>query len=200
MKQCIDKTVRRVIWVLGASSLILHPSSLAMADGGTVRLCQRVGNHQVAVFTSPTPLRAGPVDVSVLVQDPTTGECTPGAEVMLRLTAHGSGLTLEYPATSAAATNKLFQAADFELPEAGVWEVEVSVKGPQGPVSARFQLEAGEALPRWLDLWPWYTWPALVVVLFGFHQVLTRRTRRSSSNPAPTRRSAGGGAGLLPAH
>jgi len=171
----LHKALRRIIWVLGASYLILYHSSLCRADGGTLRLCQRAGNYQVAVFTSPTPLRAGPVDLSVLVQDPTSGECALGAEVRVRLTAVRSGRMLEYPATSAAATNKLFQAAVFELPEAGVWDVEVSVQGSQGPASAHFPLEAGEPLPRWLDLWPWYTWPALAVALFSLYRVLARR-------------------------
>jgi hypothetical protein len=148
------------------------------ADGGTVRFCERAGNYQVAVFTSPNPFRAGPVDISVLVQDPATGESMPQAEVMVRLTAHGSGRTLEYLATSEAATNKLFHAAVFDLPEAGTWDMEVSVKGPRGPARARFQLEAGEALPPWLDLWPWYTWPAVVIALFALLQVRTRRTAR----------------------
>ncbi len=142
-----------------------------------MRLCQRAGNYQIAVFTSPNPLRAGPVDVSVLVQDSTSGECAPQAEVTVRLTAHGSGQVLEYPATAEAATNKLIRAAVFELPEAGGWHAEISVQGPQGPASVRFQLEASDALPRWLDLWPWYTWPALAVAFFGLHQHLTRRPR-----------------------
>ena len=34
--------------------------SVAIADGGAVRLLERIGNYQIAVFTAPTPLRAGP--------------------------------------------------------------------------------------------------------------------------------------------
>lgn len=190
MNRLIQNVARRMVWVLGVSSLILHPSSLVRADGGTVRLCQRAGSYQVAVFTSPTPFRAGPVDISVFVQDPVTGECRPEAQVTVRLTARGSGQTLEYPATSEAATNKLFHAAVFDLPEPGWWDVEVSVKGPQGPASIRFQLEAGEVLPRWLDLWPWYTWPALAVALFGLHQMLSRRPRPALCSTRPTARCA----------
>src|SRR5207247_2257125 len=44
-----------------ASSFILHPSSFLRADGGTLCLLERAGGYQVAVFSSPTPLRAGPV-------------------------------------------------------------------------------------------------------------------------------------------
>jgi hypothetical protein len=46
--------------------------SLSMADEGAVRLLERKGPYQIAVFTAPTPLSAGPVDVSVLVQNADT--------------------------------------------------------------------------------------------------------------------------------
>jgi hypothetical protein len=166
-----------VLMVMLFSSLIPHPSSLARADGGAVRLCERAGNYQLAVFTTPTPLRVGPVDVSVLVQDPATGECAPQIQVTLRLTAQASGRVLEYPATSGATSNKLFLAAEFQLPEAGLWDVEVCVDGPLGPAETRFQVEVGEAPPRWLDLWAWFTWPALAIALFGVHRSLVRRQR-----------------------
>jgi hypothetical protein len=157
------------------SSLIPHPSSHLRADGGAVRLRQRAGAYQVAVFTSPTPFRAGPVDVSVLVQDAATGESVPAARVTVRLTALGTGEVLEQPATTEAATNRLFHAAVFHLPELGWWDVEVAVDGPHGPAIVRFGVEAGEPSPRWLELWPWFTWPALVVALFGLHRLLARR-------------------------
>src|SRR6266566_3607186 len=96
-----------IIGLLLLSSLIPHPSSLARADGGALRLRERAGDYQVAVFTSPTPFRAGPVDFSVLVQDAATGECVPEARVTVRLKAPAGGRALEYPATTEAATNKL---------------------------------------------------------------------------------------------
>jgi hypothetical protein len=163
-----------IVRVLLLSSFILHPSSLLRADGGAVRLCEQAGAYQVTVFTAPTPLRAGPVDVSVLVQD-AAGVCVPEARVTVRLTARGTGAVLEYPATAAAATNKLFQAAVFQLPEPGWWDVEVAVEAPRGSALLRFGVEADKRSPRWLELWPWFAWPVLAVVLFGLHQVLVRR-------------------------
>src|SRR6516225_10944715 len=129
---------RLIIQLLLLSLLIPHPSSLARADGGTVRLREQAGVYQVAVFTLPTPFRAGPVDVSVLVLDAATGEYVPEARVSVRLTARGTGEVLEYPATTEAATNGLFRAAVFELPDAGWWDVEVIVEGPHGQARLRF--------------------------------------------------------------
>ena len=133
---------------------------------------EQAGAYQVTVFTSPTPLRAGSVDVSVLVQDAATEECVPDARVTLRLMARGTGRVLEYPATTEAATNKLLRAAEFQLPEPGSWDVAVAVEGPHGPALVQFEVQADEPLPRWLDLWPWFGWPALAVALFGIHRVL----------------------------
>src|SRR6516225_10741923 len=97
---------RLIIQLLLLSLLIPHPSSLARADGGTVRLREQAGAYQVTVFTAPTPFRAGPVDVSVLVLDAGTGEYVPEARVTVRLRARATGTVLVYPATAAAATNK----------------------------------------------------------------------------------------------
>jgi len=174
-------------WLL-LSSLIPHPSSLARAHDGAVRMCVRAGGYQLAAFTFPTPFRAGPVDVSVLVQDAATGECVTPARVTLHLTARESGQVLKYPATSGAASNKLFHEAVFELPEAGWWDVEVSVDGPHGPARARFEVEAGAAPPRWQELWPWFGWPVLAVALFGLHRVLARRRRPPIQGEARDRR------------
>jgi len=146
----------------------------ARADGGAVRLRAQAGAYQVTVFTSPTPFRAGPVDISVLVLDAGTREYVPGARATVRLSLRGTEEVLEYPATAGAATNKLFHAAVFQLPEPGWWDVEIAVAGPHGPALLRFEIEADEPLPRWLELWPWFTWPALAVALFGLHQVLVR--------------------------
>jgi hypothetical protein len=159
---------------------------LLRADGGAVRLRERAGGYQITVFTSPTPFRAGPVDVSVLVQDAATGDCVPEARVSLCLRMPGAGRVLEYPATTEAATNKLLRAAEFRLPESGWWDVAVAVEGPHGPALVRFGVQANDPLPRWLDLWPWFGWPALVVALFGIHRVLVRRKAPPVSNSAGT--------------
>jgi len=166
------------------SSFILHPSSFARADGGAVRLRERVGGYQITVFTSPTPFRAGPVDISVLVQDAATEEYMPDARVTVRLTARGTGEVQECAATAEAATNKILRAAEFRLPEPGSWDVAVAVEGSDGPALVRFEVQAHEPPPRWLEMWPWIGWPALVVALFGVHRALVQRKALPVSDSA----------------
>jgi hypothetical protein len=153
------------------------------ADGGTVRLSRREGGYVVSVFTAPNPLRAGPVDISVLVQDAATGETIPEARVTIVLTPPGRpGRSVRQAATPGAATNKLFHAAVFELPGPGRWEAEVGVEGWRGDARVRFELVAAARAPRWPALWPWVAWPALPILLYSLHQVLIWRKLRPGSD------------------
>jgi hypothetical protein len=166
----------------------------ARGDGGSVCLSAKKGGYRITVFSAPTPFRAGPVDISVLVQDAGTGEPVPQARVTVRLSKPGQP-ALEYPATQEAATNKLLHAAQFDLPQPGRWNLEVRVEGLHGPAVVGGELEAGEPLPRWLEMAPWIGWPAVAVALFGIHQLLVRRRARLRPCRA---RSAGSGPPLPP--
>ncbi|HET6883692.1 MAG TPA: hypothetical protein VFI31_26295 [Pirellulales bacterium] len=157
-------------------------SSVAMADSGTIRASQRHGNVQVTVFSEPTPLVAGPVDLSVLVQDVATGEVLyPAIDIELSPRPEDS-IPLHERATRTAATNKLFQAANFELPDAGWWDVKVDIDGPNGHVMVPFDFEAGQPPPTWRSLWMWFTWPFFAIALFVAFQ-LSRPTPAKGESP-----------------
>jgi hypothetical protein len=152
----------------------------ARGDGGTLRLWDRQGPYEIAVFTAPSPFVAGPVDISVLLLDPATGEPVLDANVLVKVAPRDRpGAAVPHPATSGAATNKLFYAALFDLDEPGLYRVEVVIEGPKQEAQVRFEVEAADGLARRSDLWPWIGWPAPVVVLYGIHQWLVwRKTRQ----------------------
>jgi hypothetical protein len=147
-------------------------------DGGTVRLRERKGPYEISVFTAPTPLRAGAVDISVLVQDAGSGDPVPEARVTVSLAARPGRHGQKQQATTEAATNKLLRAALFEIPRAGWWDVEVTIAGGRsegrGEEKVHFAVEAAEPLPRWVAFWPWLIWPVLVIVLFGLRRPAVR--------------------------
>jgi hypothetical protein len=157
-------------------------STPAFGDGGSVYLSAEKDGYRITVFAAPSPLRAGPVDISVLVQDAQTGAPLPQARVTVRMARIGQP-ALEHPATQETATNKLLRAAQFELPEPGRWHIEVQVEGVHGLAMVGDELEAAAPLPRWRELWPWIGWPALVVALFGIHQALVRRKGSDTIRP-----------------
>jgi hypothetical protein len=162
-------------WRLLVCVLLFLPATAA-ADGGAIRLSQQRGVYRITVFSTPTPLRAGVVDISVLVQDAVTEK--PAADVNVTIAVEWEGHSVTQPATTAAATNKLYHAANFELPEPGWYSVKVTVDGPPGEAQVEFAMEVAEALPSWVTLWPWVGWPVVAIAFFCIHQVLVRRKTR----------------------
>jgi hypothetical protein len=160
--------------VLPLGVMMLFPG-LGRTDGGTVRLSEQKGNYRITVFTSPSPLRAGPVDISVLMQDAATGELASGVQLTIGVVRQSSGGTaIHRRATTEAATNKLYYAANIDLPEPGQYSVNLSIEGTLGKVQTGFDVEAAEALPTWLTMLPWIGWPVVAIVLFGVHERLVR--------------------------
>jgi hypothetical protein len=166
-----------------AFGLMLGHSWVAAArgDGGTLRHWERQGRYEIAVFTAPNPFVVGPVDISVLVLDSSSGEPIQDAKVSVKVESLSRpGEAVLHPATTEAATNKLLYAAVFELPESGFWMVEVAIEGVNHDAKVRFKLEAAGALPKWMALWPWVFWPAPVILLYGIHQHLVWRKNRTN--------------------
>ena len=175
----MNHTMRSIISSLLVSFCALRPSSFLRADGGAVRLSEQKGNYRITVFTAPTPLRAGPVDVSVFVQDAATEEPVSEVRVAVKAVRRGSlGAPIRHAATTEAATNKLYRAAIFNLPEPGWYALEISIGGALGEARVCFEVEAAGPLPSWLVMWPWVGWPVVAVLLFGVHQLLVRRRSR----------------------
>ena len=142
----------------------------------------RQGHYHITVFTSPTPLRVGPVDVSVLVQDASSGEPIPQIEVLVRARSRSHPEdTVCHQATTEAATNKLFRAAVFDLPSPGLWDVDVILDDPRGATTVRCEMNVEEPGSQLGEMTLWIIWPAAVILLFILHQGLIRRRRRLAS-------------------
>lgn len=162
----------RVFLTLGCALIGLQAPSVAKADGGALRYLERKGGYEIAVFTAPPAVRVGPVDISVLVQD--SGTSKPVSNVEIDVQLEGAETVLDERATAELATNKLLQAAHFDLPFPGTWKVHVRVRGPGGDESITFDIEVGEPLPPWRTWWQWIVWPFAAIALFLFLQYRNR--------------------------
>jgi hypothetical protein len=169
---------RAVIWL--ATALCVAVCELpARGDGGTVRASQRCGDFEVTVLTSPEPLREGPMEVSVLVQDAATGAPATDAQVAIELVPREQPQETErYQAARGAGTNKLFDSTTLVLPHAGWWHFGVELARGSKTAKLGFDAQAAPPLPRWQALWRWFTWPFLVMALFAAHQMLVHRAER----------------------
>jgi hypothetical protein len=170
---------RDILVLLSLFATLYFPSPLS-ADGGTLRVSQRNGGFHLSIFTSPTPIRAGEVDISVFVQDAATG--LPVQDVAVTVRAHPAGVPSQevtQEATTAQATNKLFRAAVVELPQPGRWQVSVHIQVRTQSATVDFEVDVAEPHPAWWGMALWIGWPIVVVALFGVHQWLVRRRSRA---------------------
>ena len=162
--------------------LLMLPAA-THGDGGIVQVSELDGPWRITLFSSPTPLRAGPIDLSIMVQRPETDESVLDATVHLMLQPmDGQGDSILVEATRRDATNKLLYAALLDLPASGRWQVDVAVR--VGDDAARIQatLVADDPVPPMLSLWGWLAIPIVFIILFVCNQWLVRTRRRTSTN------------------
>jgi hypothetical protein len=156
-------------------ALSITVPSIIRADGGTVRCSERRGDLLVTVFTSPAPLCAGPVDVSILLLDAKTGMPQGGVPIIVEaVSVEPQQRRFVRAATSESATNKLMRAADFDLP-VGKWHVDVRVGDASKNSPMGFDADVAESLPPWVETGLWIGWPFVAIGLFVAHQMLSRR-------------------------
>lgn len=156
--------------------LLLAWSTWAVADSGVVRVSQVDGPWRMTVFSEPTPLRAGLVDLSVMIQQAKDDEPVLDATVSLILEhVEGTADSMLVEATQEAATNRLLYSAKFEIPAPGDWTIEAAALRDQHISRVRFQATVAEALPPILDMWIWFVLPGIALILIILNQWLQRR-------------------------
>jgi hypothetical protein len=163
--------------------LLLVPI-VAYADGGVVRVRQAAGPFLVSVFTASDPLRAGTIDVSVLVQDVSSGDPVLDATVGLALQPLDSASPpLLARATHEQATNKLLQAAMVKVPAAGRWRVRFEVRRGPDEVTVATELQLAPPRPRLAAIWPYLLLPPFAIAVFALHQALRQDALQRRSAP-----------------
>ena len=170
----------------------------AFADGGVVLREEVSGPYRVTLFGSPAPLRAGPADLSVFVQDAKTGAPVLDHVVTVSVTATAEPASSEawappccsmkvktsaVTATHAAAQNKLLYAADVIFPASGPHDLTVTVRppgaDPEKPAAATLTTAAQIAppAPPLSAYWAYLAAPPFLIAGFALHQRLRRRGR-----------------------
>ena len=144
--------------------------------GGEVQLMEEAGSFLITAFTDPKPLRVGPVDISVLVQDGDGGRPILDAAVTVQLRERGGeSLPIITVATRRNSTNKLLYSTQVELLHSGFWELTVDVR--QQTTSAQVACALVVAPPRsWLlSFWPYTIVLPVVIGVGTLHWRLSQR-------------------------
>jgi len=160
-------------------------ASHAFGDGGRLRFHEQAGPFTITLFTSPDPIREGQADFSVAVERPGVSGIIEDANVTLILTpADGKSGRLVLHTSHSAATNRLLQAANFNLPASGFWRVTVNVQ--QGTDVGQCS-GVVEVVPATLvsseTTWEIVVVP-LTIMLFVIHQWRKRVFRIGKDRPA----------------
>lgn len=160
------------------------------ADGGAIIARQTVNGRAFTVFASPAPLRAGPVDVSVLVQDEKSGKPVLDAEVEVLWSSVSPDSPDWLPpccsmetgpgavtATRGHSQNKFLYSAIVPVRSAGASEFVIRCRTGDQEAVLSCEIEAGPPRPPVLAYWPFLALPPFAVAGFALHQHLSRRRK-----------------------
>jgi hypothetical protein len=155
----------------------------AFADGGTIQFQRESGAFAITVFSAPSPLTAGPSDISVFVQRRCGLAPVLDANVTLTIRADGAADKTLVQATRAAAQNKLLYAAAVNLNAAGVWQTTVTVfrNGERASVTGTMDVAPPRAIAA--SYWMWFALPPLAIALFILREAIL--SNKSAACGAP---------------
>jgi len=186
----IRRSLRRFIVVRLITSiavLFLLTVVSVWADGGTVLTHQTVNGLDITVFAAPVPLRAGPVDVSVLVQRSGQTRAMLDASVEVAWSSVGADSPDWLPpcctmqgsarlqATQGHSQNKMLYSAIIAVRNAGPSELVVRVQQAGREALIACPITAGPPCPPWLAYWPFLAFPPVGIALFALRERLVRR-------------------------
>jgi hypothetical protein len=147
----------------------------AFADGGLVQLRKETGAFVITVFTSPAPRSAGPVDISLLVQNRNGLEPVLDADVSVLLRADASGAEIRLQPTREQAQNKLLYAAPVTLAESGKWRLGVTILRHGERTDTTGTIDVAPAPEMGASYWSYIAFPPLMIMSFVIRERLIRR-------------------------
>jgi hypothetical protein len=162
--------------------ILASEARLAYGDGGALIFHQQAGSLNISVFASPSPLRAGMADLSVLLQDADTDAVRLDASVEIHLLKAGEPELVATP-TPGQATNKLLYAAAVEIPSEGEWKITLRCieRGHEAVVQGILTVLPPE--PALLTYWIYFVIVPIAIALFILNQRLKQK-RRAARLPA----------------
>ena len=160
-----------LLLVLISLSLI---TQVARADGGVV-MCQRTSApFTITLFSTETPLRPGPADLSVLLEQPDGRSPILDAQVFIEL-EHEAGMIIRAEATRSQARNKLLYCSLINLPAAGHWKIRLHISRSNTRAEMLSDLVVAAPQPVFLSHWELIAVPPIIIILFILNQGLRRK-------------------------
>jgi len=147
---------------------------IARADGGVVIFQQTSAPFTITLFSAEMPLRPGPADLSVLLEQPDGHTPILDAQVFMEL-QHETGMVIEAEATRIQARNKLLYCSLINLPAAGHWKMRLLVRRGNSSTEMLSNLTVAAPQPVFLSHWELIAVPPIIIGLFITNQYLRRK-------------------------
>ncbi len=141
-----------------------------------MQFTRHAGGFSITLFSTPVPLRAGPADLSVMVETEPDKTAVLDAAIILDLTKPGER-SIQLNATHSAAINKLLYATPVVFPSPGTWRINVRVQAKRAPVNVSGTIEVFPEQAPAAAYWPYFAAVPVLVLLFGVNQWLKRKRR-----------------------
>jgi hypothetical protein len=152
-------------------------ATAARGDGGTMLLHQDAGPFTITLFAAPQPLQAGPADLSVMVQDRSSGEVLLDSMIDVSIApevAVASQQTGQQTVRLATgqASNRLLQAGTVHFSKAGRWRLTLVVHRHNDTARLETECIVQADTARSRLVWFYVLMPLGVILVFIFHQRL----------------------------
>ncbi len=180
------------IWLVATA--VLATSRPALGDGGRLQIREAIGDRTVSVWTAPTPLRPGPVEVLVVIEpggEVTAARATaplPLGEVAVEAWSEGKlvGRARAAPVGPEPVAARL---ARLELPELPAWgaielriDLRSSTPGAAVPTELRADVLVAPRISPFAEHWIVLTLPALGILLFALRERRGTRAARARAH------------------
>jgi hypothetical protein len=174
---------------------MLALSRMAWADGGAIQFQGDSGSFHITIFTQPPILRAGLVDLTLLLQDRSNLNPLLDAKVTFDLTPQDSNNAqkIEWmppacamnktaylshvPAQPAHGENRLLYGAVVQIPSSGRWHLKAQIQRDAERTELETLLDVKPALLPILAYWHLFLFPPAVILGFVLHQVARGKRR-----------------------
>jgi hypothetical protein len=154
----------------------------ARADGGAMLLHQDAGPFTITLFAAPQPLHTGAADLSVMVQDRSSGDVLLDPVIDLTVV----DLTVGPQAANATqqtvrlskghANNRLLQASTVYFSTAGKWRLTLAVRRGNDTAQLGTECTVEPDHSRATLVWFYVLLPVAIILLFIIHQALKLRS------------------------
>ena len=167
----------RLLYPLATFLMLAIVATPARADGGAMLLHQDAGAFTITLFAAPQPLHTGAADLSVMVQDRSSGEVLLDPVIYLTVAPQAASATRQtLRLAKGQASNRLLQASTVHFSTAGKWRLTLAVRHGNDTVQLSTECTVEPDHSRATLVWFYVLLPVAIILLFIIHQALKLRS------------------------